>query len=271
LFDRLTTKETAMTPEQIRIVQAKKDAWASVDGTRATILREAARESSGNAQGRAETKPTTGNAKLVMASSHAPKGAPGHMRTITVVSVLALAAAAGLGYAATVDLGADLMATIARSHHLPVAAGPRAGTDHTRFLLNALLVPALDTDALPLRWTDPRGPSQCGPNTTVRVNGVPLVAGALVPNQPFELEWQANACRPFGKAGPRYDGRVKLTVYREDWGFSATVEPVRLRLTSVHNVSTLMQPGAVSLPPQGDSDTSVTLTAACEAGAPPCL
>jgi hypothetical protein len=199
------------------------------------------------------------------------QGTAGHPLTIIVATLVGLATAAGLGYAATVDLGKDVTAAIARANQFPIAARPRARTDHTTFLLNALLVPALDTDALPLRWVDPRGPSQCGPHTTVRVNGAPLVAGALVPNQPFELEWQANSCRPFGKAGPRYDGRVKLTVYREDWGFSATVEPVQLRVTSVHNVSTLIQPGAISLPPQGDPDTNVTLTAVCGTGAPPCL
>src|SRR5262245_25884887 len=48
-------------------------------------------------------------------------------------------------------------------------------------ILNALLVPALDDDALPLRWRDPRTALRCGPDTTVRVNGEPLVAGALVP------------------------------------------------------------------------------------------
>jgi hypothetical protein len=193
------------------------------------------------------------------------------MRTIIVVSVLGLAAAAGLGFAATVDLGRDVTATIARANQLPIAARPRARTDHTRFLLNALLVPALDTDALPLRWVDPRGPAQCGPNTTVRVNGAPLVAGALVPNQPFELEWQAVACRPFGKTGPRYDGQVKLTVYREDLGFSATVEPKYLRITSADNAVTLVRAGAVSLPPQGDPDNPMILTASCAEGTLPCL
>jgi hypothetical protein len=194
-----------------------------------------------------------------------------HVSTIIGISVLGLAAAAGLGFAAAADRGRDITTTIVRAHQLPVAAGPRARADHSRFLLNALLVTALDSDALPLRWVDPRGPSQCKPNTTVRVNGAPLVAGALVPNQPFELEWQAVACRPLGKAGPRYDGQVKLTVYREDWGFSATVEPGHLRVTSVDNVITVIRPGTVALPPQGDPDQPVTRSAACAEGALSCL
>ena len=75
-------------------------------------------------------------------------------------------------------------------------------------------------DALPLRWVDPRPALRCRPGTEVRVNGAPLVPGTLVPDAPFELEWHANACRPFGASGPRFDGHVRLTVFREDWGFT---------------------------------------------------
>jgi hemoglobin-like flavoprotein len=248
-----------------------KDAWTSAYGMLATTMREAARDASGEGRPPVESKPAGSEARLAMESSHAAATTQAHTRTIVVVSVLALAAAAGLGYAAAGDVGKDLTTAIARPHQLPIAAGPQSATNPTRFLLNALLVPALDTDALPLRWADPRGPSQCGANTTVRVNGEPLLAGALVPNQPFEIEWQADACRPFGKAGPRYDGQVKLTVYREDWGFSARVEPKHLRITSANNAVTLVRAGAVSLPPQGDPDKPVTRSAACADGARLCL
>ncbi|MEO8751637.1 MAG: hypothetical protein ABI624_03065 [Casimicrobiaceae bacterium] len=103
--------------------------------------------------------------------------------------------------------------------------------DPSRFVLNALLVPALDGDALPLRWVDPRPALGCGPAARVRVNGAPLRPGALVPDTPFELEWNADACRPFGAAGPRFDGGARLAVFREDWGFSAFVTPSSLRIT----------------------------------------
>ncbi|HEY6241404.1 MAG TPA: hypothetical protein VIW78_11270, partial [Burkholderiales bacterium] len=101
---------------------------------------------------------------------------------------------------------------------------------------------------VPLRWVDPRPASLCGPHTAVRVNGEPLRAGILVPDAPFELEWQADGCRPFGAHGPRFDGGVKLTVFREDWGFSAMVEPLGLRVTSPRNETTSIQPGGASLP-----------------------
>jgi len=91
--------------------------------------------------------------------------------------------------------------------------------------LNALLVPALDPDSSFLRWVDPRPRLRCGPGTVVRVNGMPLKPGDAVPDAPFDFEWWADECHPFGVGGPRLEGGVKLTVYREDFGFSAAVTP----------------------------------------------
>lgn len=116
-----------------------------------------------------------------------------------------------------------------------------AAFDPSRFILNALLVPALDGDAVPLRWADPRTASHCGPATELRVNDAPLVAGAPLPDQPFELEWRADGCRPLGINGPRYDGRVRLTVYRENWGLSAIVQPSGLQVRFAGHEATLTQ------------------------------
>src|SRR5262249_56265601 len=127
----------------------------------------------------------------------------------------------GLAFAAAVGLAIYLTADPARSSRLPVAAAAPAATDSSRFILNAFLVPALDIDVQPLRWVDPQSASLCGPNTTVRVNGEPLLAGALVPNAPFELEWQADECRPFGAGGPRFYGAVTLTRSTDTCGFIA--------------------------------------------------
>ncbi len=135
-----------------------------------------------------------------------------------------------------------------RTDRAPTAPAPIAALDVSPFVLNAFLVPALDSDALPLRWTDPRPPSRCGSATTVSVNGEPLVAGALVPDKPFQLEWNAQDCHPFGAQGPMFQGRVKLTVYREDWGFSAAIQPSDLRVTSVDGVTASLRTGAASLP-----------------------
>lgn len=141
------------------------------------------------------------------------------------------------------------------------AAATPAPLDPSRFILNALLVPALDADAVPLRWADPRPASLCGPGTEVRVNRAPLVAGALVPDLPFEVEWQADNCRPFGPHGPRYDGRVRLTVFREDWGLSAIVEPSGLRVTSAGRTATLTRRSGAGLPFIDDAGEPIELEA----------
>jgi len=141
----------------------------------------------------------------------------------------AVGAASALGYAlglaAAIGLGAMVSTTLARPAVQDVAAAAPKAPDASRFILNALLVPALDPDSSILRWVDPRPRLRCGPGTVVRVNGMPLKPGDAVPDAPFELEWWADECHPFGVGGPRLDGGARLTVYREDWGFSATVAP----------------------------------------------
>ena len=159
--------------------------------------------------------------------------------------------AVGLGLCAVIALGMGAVRTAdgAREVLSPgAAAAPDASPHASRFLLNALLVPALDADAVPFRWVDPRPALGCGPDSAVRVDGAPLVAGALVPERPFELEWQSDGCRPFGRGGPRFDGRVQLTVVRENWGFSAAVEPSDLRVAWGKNGTTWVQPGPASMP-----------------------
>ena len=59
-----------------------------------------------------------------------------------------------------------------------------------------------------------------------------LAAGQLLPQGAFELDWHADGCHPAGADDARIDGWVKLTVFREDWGFSAIVEPSGLRVAS---------------------------------------
>jgi hypothetical protein len=135
----------------------------------------------------------------------------------------------------------------------PVSLTTAARFDPQRFILNGLLVPAIDTDAV-LRWVDPRPAIQCRPGTSVRVNGVPLVPGDLVPDAPFELEWHADGCRPFGAAGPRFDGDVTLTVFREDWGFSALVTPRGLRILTPRHPLTDAHPGAATMPQSLEED-----------------
>ncbi|MES2958629.1 MAG: hypothetical protein V4792_10595 [Pseudomonadota bacterium] len=141
-----------------------------------------------------------------------------------------------------------MLATASDSRPPPTASAAQAALDPARFMLNALIVPALDSDAVPLRWVDPRSASLCGPATTVHLNRKPLVAGSVVPATSFELEWHADGCRPFGVSGPRLDGRVRLTVFREDGALSAIVEPAGLRIRHAGRDTTWTRRSAGWLP-----------------------
>jgi hypothetical protein len=185
----------------------------------------------------------------------------GHTSAVCVVAAVALAAAFGLSVM--------LPAGSAPPPPLPSASASTGPMQPSRLILNALLVPALDGDAVPLRWVDPRPVLRCGPGTSVRVNHEPLVAGALVPDMPFELEWQADGCRPFGPHAARFDGGVKLTVFREDWGFSAMIEPSNLRVMSA-DYRTLIQRGAAWVPQCADAAEPIALTAIDEGESLPC-
>ncbi len=188
------------------------------------------------------SRPSTGLYRLIRLAQTAS------LRVVGLLTALGLVTALGYALGIAAALGILMKAGSARSSQPPVSAAPPRALDSSRFILNALFVPALDVDALPLRWVDPRPRMRCGPGTAVRVDREPLRAGALVPDMPFELEWRTDGCRPFGAHGPRFDGRVKLTVFREDWGFSAMVEPSGLRVTSAGNKTISIQPGAVSMP-----------------------
>jgi hypothetical protein len=131
-------------------------------------------------------------------------------------------------------------------------------------------VPALDADAVPLRWVDPRPAMRCGSATTVTVDHRPLVPGALVPDTPFELEWHADGCLPFAARAVRFDGDVKLTVFRENWGFSAMIEPAGLRVGSGDEWTTLTARGAAWVPQCADADEPVELADLGEGGLPAC-
>lgn len=163
-----------------------------------------------------------------------------------VVACLRLAAAIGLCFAL---IAATKIATPTQVGH-----SARPNWDPARFLLNAFLVTALEQDALPPRWFDPRAKLNCGPDTTVHVNGKPLAVGTEVPVQPFEVAWHAHDCRPFGRDGPRFDGGVTLIVYREDRGYSATIVPAGLRYTWPNGEVVHVRPDSVTLPQQPPAD-----------------
>jgi hypothetical protein len=99
-----------------------------------------------------------------------------------------------------------------------------------RFALNALLVPLLDDSDDPPRWGDPTLGMECGEGTRVEVDGHRLDTGAPVPEGPFSVQWQLDACLPFGLGGPELSGRADLDVSREREALSATVRLTDLRV-----------------------------------------
>ena len=169
---------------------------------------------------------------------------PARTHAIAVICVIGLSIAA--------VLITSRVAEYVLANRTPIAGLASPNLNASRFMLNGLLVPALDSDAMPLRWVDPRPALACGPGSSVYVNGRPLVSGARVPVKPFTLEWHANGCHPFGAQGPRFDGSVTLTVFTEDSGFRATVNPSHMRVTSAANETTFIEPGEVSMPQSSD-------------------
>ncbi|MET0507345.1 MAG: hypothetical protein ABWZ78_04060 [Burkholderiaceae bacterium] len=130
----------------------------------------------------------------------------------------------------------------------PIGGTAAAAANPARALFAALFATALDPDAEPLQWVDPRGLLGCGPGTAVRVNGDLLRPAAPVPDQPFELLWSARACHPFGADGPVFDGTIRFLVAREDWGFSAYMAPVGLAVLTDGDAAAAIAPGATSTP-----------------------
>ena len=103
--------------------------------------------------------------------------------------------------------------------------------DLYRLAINALLVPLLDDDEPP-RWTDAAIDFNCGPKTSVTVDGEPLVARKPIPATAFTVRWNIDGCAPVGAASVELSGRVELLVFHEDEGLSAIVIPDRLRVDS---------------------------------------
>ena len=112
-----------------------------------------------------------------------------------------------------------------------VAAAPAAQrqtrVDFERLALNLLLLPLVD-DATPPRWQAFGVDWVCAGGGDVRIDGLPIVDGAPLPATSFRLEWTLHRCPPLADADLLVDGTVTLTVFHDDDGVSAVVEP-RLR------------------------------------------
>ena len=103
--------------------------------------------------------------------------------------------------------------------------------DLYRFALNAFLVPLFD-DAAPPRWTSAAVEFACGPETTVMVDGEPMVVGQPIPVKAFTVRWMMDRCSPLGQDSVELSGGVELVVHRKGAGLSAVVKPDHLRIDS---------------------------------------
>jgi hypothetical protein len=119
-------------------------------------------------------------------------------------------------------------ATLRNDMPLDTRLGRGAGA--STWVLEAVLTPAIDPAALPLKWKDPLEALGCARGSQLLIDDHPLQPGSAIPVVPFVMEWDARGCRPLGMSGPRVDGRARLTVFHEDWGFSGVVEPAAMRL-----------------------------------------
>ncbi len=113
--------------------------------------------------------------------------------------------------------------------------------DFHRRVLNALLVPLMDDDEPP-RWTDTWMNFECGPATTVMVDGKALIARKRIPPVAFSVRWNMDGCTPLGQAAMELSGSVDLLVFHEDEGMSAIVTPTRFRIDSYLGQASLHGP-----------------------------
>jgi hypothetical protein len=160
---------------------------------------------------------------------------------VNAVSAAAIVFAVGVGSAVNGIVGARSAIKVQSP------ADPDRTLDAYDLIADALLAPALADASVPLRWVDPRVASQCGRYTSITVNNRELVPGAAVPDGRFDIAWYSDGCHPPGAPDVRIDGWVKLVVFREDWGFSAIIEPERLNITRGDYDYPIVKRGGASL------------------------
>lgn len=147
----------------------------------------------------------------------------------------------------------------------------RGGTplrfDPRRFVLNALLAPALDPDADPATWADPRPVMACGSASSIRIDGLTLSPGTPVPAGRFIVDWDAHQCRPFGLEGPRVDGSARLIIDRVGDAWTAVVLPAGMAFTLADGHSLPLMAGRARMPAAGPADRLLAgLTSSTETG-----
>ncbi len=90
-----------------------------------------------------------------------------------------------------------------------------------RFAFNGLVLPLVD-DAEPPRWSRHAIDWICDGRGDVKVNGEPLVDGALVPTM-FTVRWKLESCAPLPGADLLIDGEISFGASRDDTGLRAHI------------------------------------------------
>ena len=85
-----------------------------------------------------------------------------------------------------------------------------------RYAFNGLVLPLID-DTEPPRWSRNLIDWICDGRGDVKVNGEPLIDGALVPAM-FTVRWKLERCTPLAGADLLIDGEISFAVSRDDTG-----------------------------------------------------
>ncbi len=123
-----------------------------------------------------------------------------------------------------------------------------------RFAFNGLVLPLID-DAEPPRWTRHAIDWICDGRGDVKVNGEPMVDGALVPRM-FTVGWKLQHCAPLAGAELLVDGEILFAVSRDDTGLRAHM--VKHTLTAETPIGNRHQLPAIAVTERGAGDNSVT-------------
>ena len=113
--------------------------------------------------------------------------------------------------------------------------------DLYKFALNAFLVPLFD-ESVPPKWTDAAMNFTCDGESTVMIDGEPMVSGKQIPAGAFTVRWNMNRCAPFGRESVEINGSVELVVARSVKGLRAKVTPNELRVDSLNSRAWLRKP-----------------------------
>jgi hypothetical protein len=203
----------------------KQGADSYISRMRAVTRVEGRRESAMNAQ---------------FERGHASREARGVRNCIAAAATASLLLATGCTRQAPVALPAAIA--------IAPGDGDWQAVNFTRHAMNAMVVPLID-DVEPLRWiSEPLAVDECADGfNDVTVDGRPFPAGEPLPAIAFKVRRTLKGCNPWGGPWPVLTGVIELTVFHDDGGLSAVVQPIGLRIQSPGGAQLLSAPFAATM------------------------